>query len=58
MMINYRVPMTLGEALVRAANATVGVALLHARQLHNAIKHRRHIGVLKRKMSGCSPTSD
>lgn len=42
MMINYRVPMTLGQALVRAAS----VALLHARQLHNAVKHRRHIAVL------------
>ena len=46
MTINYRVPMTLGQALARAANATVGVALLYTRQLHNAIKHRRHIAVL------------
>ena len=44
-MIIYRVPMTLGQALVRAANATVGVALLMP-GLYYAVKHRRHIAVL------------
>ena len=44
--MNHRLPVTVDQALVRAADVTVGRVLLPIRCVYRAIRHRRHIGVL------------
>ena len=46
MLMNHRLPMTVGQALMRAADVTVGRLLLPIRRVYGAIRHRRHIAVL------------